>query len=814
VTTSPAAGSPLPGLSWTEARALLRAEGPNQLRQAPPTARWRLFARQLTGTMPALLAAAAAIAMAVGDRGDAIAIVAILVLDAVVGFAQEHRAERAILSLRAMTAPRARVVRDGRTTVVPAIEIVRGDLLSLEAGDVVAADATLVAAHALAVTEAALTGESMPVDKRVGPSPPGTPLAERTGEVLQGTVVTAGVGLGVVTAIGMQTELGAIAGMLAHEERQSTPLEQRLTQLGRWLVIGSSIVVAIVAALGLTQGRTVTDVLLTAVSLGVAAVPEGLTAIITIALAVGVQRMAARHVLVRRLHAVETLGCTTVICTDKTGTLTTGVMAVRELWGDDHERLLGVAAACCEAELGATPGTGTGDPTELAILEAARVRGIERDALEREAPRVAVHPFDTDRRRMSIARADGVLYVKGAIDAVVPLARGEVGPILAASAALAARGLRVLAVATGTADDERDLDLVGLIGLADPPRPEAIEAIAAARAAGIRTVMITGDHPATARAIAVELGLLGDADDPAEVVHARATPRDKLEIVRTLKDGGEIVAMTGDGANDAPALRAAHVGIAMGRTGTEVTREAAAMVLADDNFASIVAAIREGRAIYENIRKTLVYLLGGNAGEILVMLGAVVVGFPVPLLPLQLLWINLVTDGLPALALVVDPPAIDTLGRPPRPPDEPLLGRREWLTVGLAGALDATVVLATFGWALEQAGVTHARTMAFSVLVFAELFRSFAARSSTRIFWEVEPFANLKLVGVIAVSVVLQIAVHEVEVTRQLFEVEAMTPSDWATALAIGLVPVTVVELVKLARRAARRFAPHVTTRA
>ena len=795
------------GLAATAATARLTADGPNELRRSEGLSGWRIFGRQLTGVMPVLLAVAGAVSFALGERGDAIAIAAILVVNAIVGFVQEHRAERAVLALRAMTAPHARVIRDGRATEVPARDVVVGDLLLLEAGDIVAADAGLVEANRLAIDEAALTGESLPVDKRIHDDAPGTPLAEQVGTVFMGTVVATGTGRAVVRATGMHTQLGAIAHLLQQTEAQETPLQRQLAGVGRRLAIACVAIVAAIALLGVIQDRPWLEVLMSAVSLAVAAVPEGLTAVVTIALAIGVQRMAARHVLVRRLPAVETLGCTTVICTDKTGTLTTGTMAVREIWGRDQGAVLRVASSCCDAELGDAPGTGIGDPTELAILAASRLRGIERAAIEAAAPRRAVVPFDAETKRMTIVRADGVAYVKGAFDVLLPRCPRVPPGIEAAHQDMARRGLRVLAIATGAGDGDGELELIGLVGLADPPRTEAIAAIAEARRAGIRTVMITGDHPVTARAIATELGLLAPGEAADELVHARATPEDKLRIVRAWKDRGEIVAMTGDGVNDAPALRAAHIGIAMGKTGTEVTREASAMILADDNFASIVAAVREGRAIYDNIKKTLVYLLAGNAGELMVMFGAALVGLPLPLVPLQLLWINLVTDGLPALALVMDPPESDTLARPPRRPDAPLLGRRDWSRIGLTGLLQATVTLATFAWVLPRSGLDTARNLAFSVLVFGELFRAFAARSETRVFWRTGVFGNLKLLGVIAVSVLLQLGLHHIPAAQDLFDLGPISLVECGAALLVGLVPVTVLELSKLLGRLDRRAA-------
>ncbi|HEY0711272.1 MAG TPA: cation-translocating P-type ATPase, partial [Polyangia bacterium] len=714
------AAAPAMGLDETSVRERLARFGPNEIRRGNATPPWRILLAQFASPLIWLLLAACLVSALLGEIADAAAIGVIVVINAIVGFLQEYRAERALLALRAMTAPRARVLRSGRQQVVPAAEIVPGDILLLEAGDVVAADAHLLEGHSLTTSEAALTGESTPVEKRTEPAPATASLAERHDTVFLGTAVATGTGVAEVTATGMGTELGKIAHLLETAQDSTTPLQARLARTSRILLFLCLVLVALTAAIGLLRGSSPSDVFVSAVSLAVAAVPEGLPAIVTIALAIGVQRMAARHVLVRRLPAVETLGSTTVICTDKTGTLTTGVMAVREVWGPNHDAVLRTAAACCDAELASNGKTGTGDPTEVAILAAARERGIEKAAIETTLPRRSALPFDADRKRMSIDRADGTNYVKGALELLLPLCQQAPADALEATNQMAARGLRVLAIAKGNLPEERELTLVGLLGLADPPRTEAIEAVAAARAAGIRTVMITGDHPITARAIGQELGILRPGEDPAEVIHARATPEDKLRIVRDWKARGAVVAMTGDGVNDAPALREAHIGIAMGKTGTEVTREASDMVLVDDNFASIVAAVSEGRGIFDNIRKTLVYLLAGNTAELLVMLGAAFAGLPVPLLPLQILWINLATDGLPALALVMDPPADDVLRRRPRSPTEPMLGRVEWRSVVITGALQAAVTLAVFAWALETRNLVEARNLAFTTLVFGE----------------------------------------------------------------------------------------------
>jgi len=799
------------GLTTETARQRLAEVGPNEIAREKARSPWGMLLGQFRSPLVLLLLGASVASAFLRDLVDAIAIGAILVINALVGFFQEYRAERAISALRSMTAPRARVVRDQHAALVAAAEVVPGDLLILEAGDIVAADARLIEANALSTNEAPLTGESLPVAKSTQAVAADAPLADRRDTVFMGTALATGTGRAVVLATGMQTELGRIAHLLVTAEESETPLQKRLAKVSASLLILCLGVVAIVAVLGFVRGLPPLQVFLSAVALAVAAVPEGLPAIVTIALAIGVQRMAARNVLVRKLPAVETLGCVTVICTDKTGTLTTGVMAVREVWGEDHRAVMAAAAACCDAELGPDGRSGTGDPTEVAILAGAAERGILKEQIEASNPRVLANPFDSDRKLMSIQRADGILYVKGAIEAVLARAvvvAGAGGGASEAAGEMAARGLRVLAVAVGNGPVEERLRIVGLVGIADPPRSEAIEAVAAARQAGIRTVMITGDHPITAQAIARELGLLRAGDQAAEVVHARATPEDKLKIVRAWKARGAIVAMTGDGVNDAPALREAHVGVAMGQGGTEVTREASDMVLADDNFASIVAAVREGRGIFENIRKSLLYLMAGNAGELAVMLGAAVAGLPLPVLPLQILWINLVTDGFPALALVMDPPDRDILKRAPRPPDEPMLGRSEWGLIAAMGLLHAATTLGVFLWALADRDLAEARALAFSTLVFGQIFLSLGFRSRQELLWEVGPFTNLRLLGVIAISGVLQIALMQVPATQRLFRIGDLPPWDILIPILFGLLPLTALEVGKLVRRKRVRRSP------
>ena len=789
------------GLSSAEARHRLTEFGPNAIRRERATSPLALLARQFASPVIWLLLAASVLSGALGEGLDAFAIGAIVIVNAAIGFFQEHRAERAVMALRSMTAPRARVLRDGHSAMIPADAVVPGDVLVLEAGDITAADARLHTAHALTTNEAPLTGESTPVEKTTARTAPDTPLAERHDFVFMGTSVATGTGLAEVVATGMQTELGRIAHLLSTAEESVTPLQRRLAHVSQTLLYICGGIVAVVAAAGLLRGWPPMQVFMAAVSLAVAAVPEGLPAIVTIALAIGVQRMAARNVLVRRLPAVETLGCATVVCTDKTGTLTTGVMRVRELWGRDHTSLLLAAAACSDAEVGRDGRGSIGDPTELAILMAAAERGIHRDEIERTNRRVAEIPFDPVLKRMSVERADGRVYIKGAVESLLPLCVADVDDAPQANSEMAAGGLRVLAVAVAPAGPELHAKLLGLIGIADPPRSEAIEAVAAARAAGITTVMITGDHLLTARAIARELGIVSSHDAEDEVVHARATPEDKIRIVRGWKARGAVVAMTGDGVNDAPALREAHIGIAMGRTGTEVTREASDMVLADDNFASIVAAIREGRGIFDNIRKTLVYLLSGNTAELTVMLVAALAGLPLPLLPLHLLWINVVTDGLPALALAVDPPEADVLQRPPRHPDEPMLGRAEWRFIVTTGLLQAATTLGVFVWALNARDVSEARNLAFSVLVFGELFRAFAARSTTRVFWEVGALTNAPLLGVVVFSVLMQLGIHHIPAAQAVFAIDPLSAADCVLTLLVASVPVTVIEVEKLVRR-------------
>lgn len=870
------------GLDASEAQRRLRACGPNQLREAAPVPPWRLFLAQFQSILVGLLVVAGVVALLLGEWIDAVAILAIVFVNALIGFAQERRAERAIGALRQLTAPRARVRRDGKALVVPASELVPGDLVLLDAGDLVPADLRLVQAASLRCVEAALTGESEPVGKDAAPvADARAALGDRTSMVFGGTSVVAGSAEAVAVATGMNTEMGRIARLM--EEAASddgTPLQQRLAAFGRLLVWGAGGIVALLFLLGVLRGEPVAEMLLSAISLAVAAVPEGLPAVVTIALAVGVMRMARRQALVRRLAAVETLGSANVICTDKTGTLTVGQMTVRSLdvagrsfavtgegYGpngavmrvdeaepdDEDRRLLAELAAvlvgCNDAHL-RTLGDRwevVGDPTEGALLAAGLKLGVGRDGLDAEEPRLHAWPFDSDRKRMSVLRqrpaGDVRLLVKGAPEVVLErctamLTRDGIRPITDADRAslvarqqeLTARALRVLAaahktddasVARGEADVvERGLVFVGLVGMYDPPRPEVLAATAKCRSAGIRVVMITGDHPQTARAVAAELGI-AQPDDPVltgpelqaldenglaeaverTTVYARVTAEHKLRIVRAWQARGAVVAMTGDGVNDAPALRGADIGIAMGQTGTEVTKAAADMVIADDNFASIVAAVEEGRGIYANIRKTLLYLLAGNCGELLLITACVVGGLPMPLLPIHLLWINLVTDGLPALCLATDPIDADVMQAPPRARTERLTDRAFLTSLLLTGTLTAALAMAVFLYGLAYEDTATARTHAFAALVFAELLRAFSSRSETGSVFAVGIFSNLRLAFVVAATFTVQIASHHVDVLRTLLRTERLPWSECVALIALSTLPVAVLEAWKAWRR-------------
>ena len=882
------------GLTEAVAAERLLTLGPNQLQEAEPPAWWWKLLRQFQELVIWILLAAAVISVAIGEWADAAAIVAIVLVNGVIGFLQEERARQALAALKRLSAPVARVTRGGETRLVPAGELVPGDRIELEAGDNVPADARLCATASLRVTESALTGESEPVEKHAALTVPvAAGLGDRSTMVHAGTVVAAGHAVAVVTQTGMQTELGRIAGMLSQAEPETTPLQRRLAQLGRLLIVVCLTVVGVIFAIELARGGGIFEVLLRAVSLAVAAVPEGLPAVVTLVLAIGLQRMAARNALVRRLPSVETLGSVTVICSDKTGTLTRNEMTVRELVTatgtyavsgagyDPHgsftriasangtdapvipradadlRRLLTIGAVCNNATI-RPQGDGTGwqvvgDPTEGALVVVARKAGLGGD--DDAEPVVLEKPFDSERKLMSVvvSRPEGPLvYTKGAPEmllprcvaeqrdgVVIPLTADRRREILAAAAALADKALRVLAHAwreeprpasmpASAAEEsaprvdivEEELVFAGLAGMIDPPRQEVHQAIATCRSAGIRPVMITGDHPATALAIGRELGLV-DADDGQALtgadldglddvalvervqqvaVYARVSAEHKLRVVKAWQHRGEVVAMTGDGVNDAPAVRAANIGIAMGVTGTDVTKEASDMVLTDDNFASIVNAIEEGRGIYDNIQKFIHYLLSCNAGEVVLMFVAAVVGWPAPLAAIQILWLNLVTDGLPALALGLEPAEQDIMARPPRPPRESVIPPRRGLLILTHGLLVGVVSLIAFwvSWRGEPSREAEARTITFCVAAFAQLFFVIGCRSERRTAFSLGFFGNPYLLLAILLSGLLQLAVVMLPGVQSVFEIERALQQEWALVLGLALLPVTVIELAKL----------------
>ncbi len=874
-------GSAVTGLTSQEAAKRFAIYGPNALRQADPIRPAAILLAQFKSLIVWVLVAAALVSGIMSEWADCIAILSIVVVNGLIGFYQEYHAERSLAALRSMTAPQARVRRDGRSLSIPAAEVVPGDLIEIEAGDLVPADARVIEAAVLKTVEAALTGESEAVDKEaVCLEHEDVPLGDRRNMLFLGTSVAVGKGLAIAVETGMATEIGHIADLLTGAGGEAaTPLQKRLHSFGQILVWACLGIVGLIFLFGFLRGIPLLDLFLTSVSLAVAAVPEGLPAVVTIALAVGVQRMAGRRALVRRLHAVETLGSANVICTDKTGTLTVGEMTVRALWtaGTNYEvagegydpegairaegnglppgkesplrELLTAFVGCNGASLERQDGVWKviGDPTEGALLAAGAKGGLGSADIERETPRVAEIPFDSDRKRMTVIRrrTDGGFLTlgKGAPDVLLglctrirdpkgvrPMTEEDRRTILAQNAAMARRALRVLAAASRDLDAgsdlsnadavERDLVFLGLAGMYDPPRLEAKSAVALARSAGIRVVMITGDHPHTALAVAQELGIAAEQDIALSgteldrldegaleecveriAVYARVTAAHKLRIVRAWQARGGVVAMTGDGVNDAPAIKGADIGIAMGRSGTEVTKEASDMVITDDNFASIVAAVEEGRGIYDNIKKTMQYLLAGNVGEILLMAACVLIGLPMPLLPIQLLWINLVTDGLPALCLATDPIDPTVMKRKPRRREEKLTDRGFVALMIGTGFLTAGVALAVYFYSLGRVSQEMARDHAFTVLVYAELLRSFGARSETRSVWQVGILSNLKLALVVLASMVLMFWVPHNAWLGAFLKVEPMPMHHCLVLLALGAIPLLVLEAWKLIRQ-------------
>jgi len=853
------------GLSGSLAAERLAAYGPNQLGEGKRRPAWAVLAGQFTNAMSAVLAAAAVVTVLIGDVEDAVVIAAIVVLNGVVGFTQEYRAERAMAALRHMAGERATVRRDGLAAQVPAADLVPGDVVLVAAGDIVPADLRVADAHALRVNEAALTGESEPVAKGADPLPDvdGSVLGDLVNMAFRGTAVTYGRAVGLVVATGHDTELGRIAALLHAHSETPTPLERRLTGLARRMAVGAVVVCAVVFGVGVARGEQLHTMFLTSVSLAVAAIPEGLPAVITVALALGAQRMARRHAVVRKLTAVETLGSVNVICTDKTGTLTENRMAAERVWtplgqyrvdgpgydptgtvtpapaapdAEDLARIATVAAACNDATLRApaAPGAGwqlAGDPTEGALLALAGRLGTDPETLRTAWPRTTELAFDAQRRRMTTvhrAAGGGVLVAtKGAIETVLPLIRTDERAICVRAAATAenwaAEGFRVLALADRHLDQtperpEADLHLVGMVALADPPRAESAAAIAACRDAGIQAVMITGDHPATAAAIAARIGIpvddaavmAGDeldrlTDDqliervPQIRIFARVNPEQKLRVVDAWHARGGTVAMTGDGVNDAPALRRADIGVAMGQTGTDVSKEAADMVLSDDNFATIVHAVEEGRRIYDNIRRTVRYLLTTNSGEVWVMFLAPVLALPLPLVPVQILWINLVTDSLPAIALGLQRAEPDTMCRPPRAASESLFAHGLWQHALLVGLLMAAIVLPL--QAAARAAGWHWQTMVFTTLAFLQLGHALAVRSELHSTLRPRDASNRWLTGAVVGTVAVQLTLIYVPALHGTFHTASLGAPELATVIALSSLVFFAVEIEKAVRR-------------
>jgi len=861
--------------------------GLNQLAEKPGRSPIGLFLDQFKNFIIWVLIAAALISGFLQEWVDALAILCIVIINAILGFIQEYRAEKSLAALKKMSSPNSKVIRNGQQQIVPSEEIVPGDLIDLEAGDHIPADGRIVYATGnFSTHEASLTGESTSVDKSTSRlEKEDTPLADRINMVYLGTSVVSGKARSIITSTGMKTELGKIADLIQGIEDNTTPLQKKLEEFGKIIVYISFFLVGVIFLMGFLRGEDLLSLFLTSVSLAVAAIPEGLPAVVTIALALGVQRMVKRHCLIRKLPSVETLGCTSVICSDKTGTLTKNEMTVQVIYqGGEYFKISGIgyepvgdfvhrdkkiepteypglirlltgSVLCNGALLNKEVGGYRiiGDPTEGALLTAAAKAGLHKNALEANYPFHEELPFDSDRKQMTIMRQKGdrhVAFVKGAPDIllsnctaieenhhVLPLDNNSREEIMKATAGLADKAMRVLAIAyrdletvpekPDAAEIERELVFLGLIAMIDPPRPEVKVAMQQCRTAGIRSVMITGDHKNTAVAIARDLGFYekdslaytGEELDrlteeefrhnvDKTVVYARVSPEHKLRIVKAWREKGEIVAMTGDGVNDAPALKEADIGVAMGITGTDVTKEVSEMVITDDNFASIVAAVEEGRGIFDNIRKFIHYLLSCNVGEIMVMFVSSLLLLPVPLLPIQILWINLVTDGLPALALGVDPTNKKIMSLPPRLKNEPVVTRAMGGLIIAQGAFIAACSLLAFWFVLyvENEGIERARTACFIVLACSQLFHSFNCRSQRESIFTLGFFTNSKLVGAVLISFLLQISVVYVPALQVVFKTQSLTAFDWVLVLVISTFPLVAMEIIKLAGRLIRKI--------
>ena len=845
---------PTQGLSAQAAAKRLREAGPNTLAEGRRRSLFAMFFGQFADFMILVLLAAALISGFIGEPMDTLAILVILVLNAVIGAVQEFRAERAVTALRRLAVPQASVLRDGRQQTIDGATLVPGDLVILESGNLVPADLRLLDVAELQTDESALTGESTTVEKTADVlTDADLPVADRSNQVFKGTLVTRGRGQGLVVATGMDTELGRIAGLLNTEQSVKTPLQKRLARFGRYLALAVLAICVVVFVSGLLQGQPVMLMALTAVSLAVAAIPEALPAVITVSLALGARKLSRRQALVRNLPAVETLGSVTYICSDKTGTLTENRMHCEHLLANGEEtaalkgvdagapwRDLGQALALCN-DVADRDGEAVGEPTELALYQTAEQNGYQKTSLEAALPRVDEVPFDSERKLMTtLHRAESgfVAYVKGAPEVLLGrctdqlMAAGK-RPLdqqatESSTQQLAERGYRVLAVAQRYFDEvppslkdaEQGLTLLGLVALIDPPRPEAEAAVDECRSAGITPVMITGDHPGTAGAIAARLRI---ADEDAEVltgselsglsdaelqrrvasvrVYARVSPEQKIRIVKALQARGEFVAMTGDGVNDAPALKRAGIGVAMGDKGTDVAREAADMVLLDDNFATIVGAVREGRRIFDNIRKFIKDTMSSNSGEIWTLFLAPFMGLPIPLLPIHILWINLVTDGLPGLAFTAEPAEPGIMQRRPRPPDENIFAHGMWQHILWVGLFVGGLSIAAQAWAIAR-GVEYWQTVVFTVLTVSQLFHSLAVRSERASLLSIGLFTNLPMLGAVALTVLLQLAVIYVPALNPIFKTQPLPLFDLAVCFALSSLVLVAVEIEKtLVRR-------------
>jgi len=874
------------GLSSPEVKKRLDEVGPNQLEEKKARTPWDMFLGQFKDVLVLILLISALVSFILGEVSDAMVIAIILILNATLGVVQEYKAEKSLAALKKMTTPNALVIRDGKQARIEATQLVPGDIVLLESGDHIPADLRLSMVTSLKIQEAVLTGESLPVEKTAeiidkdNISTGDQDTGDQDNMAFMGTAVISGRGRGIVVATGMKTEMGQIAGMLEEQKQEDTPLQKKLNQVGKKLGLIILVVVGLVVLIGSLRGIKFFEMFLIGISLAVAAVPEGLPAVVTVVLALGVQRMIKKNVIVRRLPAVETLGATTVICSDKTGTLTQNQMTVRKLvlpeknievegegyrpvgkfyqseqeiqpqTDPDLSLLLRGAVLCNNAELQKNNENNQweiiGDPTEGALVVTAAKAGYDKKKLEQDYPRVKEFPFDSDRKQMSTLHQtpDGsqIIFVKGAPDQVISFCtyyqkngtKEEMGEsiknkVLAQNRELAVEALRVLAIAYRLVDKEnldeikeikdaeKELIFLGLIAMIDPPRKEAIESVKTCLRAGIHPIMITGDYSLTAKAIASELGIYHSGDriitgeelekmSQSELeeavgnttIFARVSPRHKRRIVSALQKNKQVVAMTGDGVNDAPALKESDIGIAMGITGTDVTKEASDMILTDDNFASIVGAVEEGRKIYQNIKKFIHYLISCNLGEIITIAGAIFIGLPYPLIPIQILWVNLVTDGLPALALGLDPAEKDIMQMPPRDPNKGIFSGKMGFNIFSQGIFIGLLSLSAFYIGISFYSLEIARTMAFATLSFSQLAQSLNARSQKFSIFRIGLFTNLYLIMAIFISGLLQFLVMVIPSLQVIFKTVWLDLNQWWIVVTLSLAPIIYVEFLKL----------------